>query len=471
MNPLGGFCWECPRVIRLSESGEPAQARGVGHYGEVTLNETGVAGSGSSSGIYSSSEQVAVQKNTVRTLLASQAMGGVGLVATYIVTALLAKDITGSNALATIAAASLSIGAAVVSFPLSRIMRSRGRRVGLRMAYLVGSIGGVVALLGAIMESYPLLVVGVFGAGAGSAANLATRYAASDLAPENRRARTISIIVWATTIGSTTGAIISGLASSVGEWLGLPDKAGSYLLASVMFLVAAVIVETFLRPDPLEVAGGMGRKDGPKEDHQSARESIGLIMASPGARLAVGAMVVSQITMVGVMALTPLHMDDGGQSQAAIGWMMAFHIWGMYAFSPFVGILTDRVGQYPMLYVSGALNMAGALSAAVTPSTGAFGVFIGNFLIGLGWCFGVIAGSSLMVQEFPIEKRVGVQGVGDMAMIAAGGVAGVSSGMLYAVFGYGGVNFGNAVFGLMLIIGTALTWIMARQRSVSQSTI
>ena len=67
-------------------------------------------------------------------------------------------------------------------------------------------------------------------------------------------------------------------------------------------------------------------------------------------------MIVSQVTMVGVMALTPLHMDEGGQSQGVIGLMMAFHIWGMYLFSPVVGSLTDRFGQYPMLYISGGLR-------------------------------------------------------------------------------------------------------------------
>ncbi|MDH4077998.1 MAG: MFS transporter, partial [Acidimicrobiia bacterium] len=153
----------------------------------------------------------AIQKRTMRTLLFSQASGGVGLVATYIVTALLAKDITGGNkALSTVAAACLSIGAAAVSFPMSKLASAYGRRVSLLAGYMVGSTGAAIALLAAITRSYPLLCLGVLGAGAGNAANLATRYAASDLAAPERRARTISIIVWATTIGSTTGSVVSG---------------------------------------------------------------------------------------------------------------------------------------------------------------------------------------------------------------------------------------------------------------------
>ena len=411
----------------------------------------------------------AIQKRTMRTLLLSQASGGVGLVATYIVTALLAKDITGGNkALSTVAAACLSIGAAAVSFPMSKLASNYGRRVALLCGYLVGSSGAAIALLAAITRSYPLLCLGVLGAGAGNAANLATRYAASDLAAPERRARTISTIVWATTIGSTTGSVVSGTASDIGESIGLPVKGGSYLLSGLMFLVAAAIVQIRLRPDPLVLAGGVGRKnDVDAAPRQSARESLNLIMSNPAARLAVGAMIVSQVTMVGVMSLTPLHMDEGGQGQGIIGWMMAFHIWGMYLFSPVIGSLTDRIGQYPMLYIAGGLCTAGAAWAAVTPPEGQLGVFMGNFLIGLGWCFGVVAASSLLVSTFPIEQRVGVQGVGDLAMIGSGAVAGVSSGALFTKLGYGGVNSGNAAFGAMLILGTFVTYLIVRRQMAS----
>ena len=421
--------------------------------------------------VYAPAEVEVIQRRTVRVLLASQASGGVGLVATYIVTALLAKDITGSKPLATVAAAFLSVGSAVVAFPLARLSSTRGRRIGLRTGYLVGTAGAGIALLAAITRSYPLLCLGVLGAGAGNAANLATRYAASDLAEEDRRGRTISVIVWATVIGSTLGSVISGVASDTGETLGLPAKAGSYLVSGLMFLVAAAIVELKLRPDPLLVAGGIGRAiDDTAVAKPSARESLGLIWANPAARLAVGAMVVSQVTMVGVMSLTPLHMDEGGQTQGVIGLMMAFHIWGMYLFSPVVGSLTDRFGQYPMLYISGGLCTWGALWAAVTPPEGVLGVFMGNFLIGLGWSFGVVAASSLIVAQFPIEQRLGVQGVGDMAMIGSGAVAGLSAGLLYAVFGYSGVNYVNAVFGALLIVATMVTFIAVRRQPAMAAT-
>lgn len=427
----------------------------------------GMVNEGATSGapVYGRDDVEGIQRRTVRVLLTSQASGGVGLVATYIVTALLAKDITGSKPLATVAAACLSVGSAVAAFPLARMASTRGRRIGLRTGYLIGTCGAAVALLAAITRSYPLLCLGVLGAGAGNAANLATRYAASDLASEERRGRTISVIVWATVIGSTAGSVVSGAASDVGEKLGLPAKGGSYLLSGLMFLLAAAIVEFKLRPDPLVVAQGLGRMSSASAvEKPSARQSLALIWSNPAARLAVAAMVVSQVTMVGVMSLTPLHMDDGGHSQGLIGMMMAFHIWGMYLFSPIVGGLTDRFGQYPMLYLSGGLCTWGAVWAAVTPPEGVLGVFMGNFLIGMGWSFGVVAASSLIVAQFPIEQRVGVQGVGDLAMIGSGAVAGVSSGALYSLFGYDGVNFGNAGFGVLLVLATMGTFLLVRRQ-------
>ena len=200
-----------------------------------------------------------VQRRTVRTLLASQMCGGIGLVAGYSVTALLADDITGSKTLAGLAAASLSIGAAVASFPLARIMARSGRRPGLLMGYVLAAIGGFLAVLAAITRQFLFLPLGVALIGVGNATNMATRYAAADLAKPERRASTIGLVVAATTIGSGFGSLVSlSVFDPIGRSVGLPDYAGSFLVGALLFLVAAAIVEIRLRPDPLVLAGGVG---------------------------------------------------------------------------------------------------------------------------------------------------------------------------------------------------------------------
>ena len=397
-----------------------------------------------------------VQRRTVRTLLASQTCGGVGLVAGYSVTALLADDITGSKTLAGLAAASLSIGAALASFPLARMMARSGRRPGLRTGYLLGSIGAFLCVLAAVTRQFMFLPFGVALVGIGNATNMATRYAAADLARPERRAQTIGLVVAATSIGSGFGSLVSlSVFDPVGRSFGLPDYAGSFLAGALLFLVAAAIIEIRLRPDPLVLAGGVG--SGEKDTRLPLKVALGLILGNPKARLAVLAMMVSQATMVGTMTLTPLHMNDGGQSKGAISIMLFSHIMGMYALSPLVGRLADQIGRYPMLVLSGVLCVAGAMWAGFTPPEGFLGITGGQTVIGLAWCFGVIASSGLLTEAFPVEQSASIQGAGDMCMMVFGAVAGISAGAIVSYRSYLDLNLAAAILGVVLVLGVLFT--------------
>ena len=397
-----------------------------------------------------------VQRRTVRTLLASQMCGGIGLVAGYSVTALLADDITGSKTLAGLAAASLSIGAACASFPLARMMARGGRRPGLRTGYVLGSIGAFLCVLAAITRQFLFLPFGVALVGIGNATNMATRYAAADLAKPERRAQTIGLVVAATSIGSGFGSLVSlSVFDPVGRSFGLPDYAGSFLAGALLFLVAAAIIEIRLRPDPLVLAGGVG--SGEKDTRLPFKVALGLILGNSKARLAVLAMMVSQATMVGTMTLTPLHMNDGGQSKGAISIMLFSHIMGMYALSPLVGRLADQIGRYPMLVLSGVLCVAGAMWAGFTPPEGFLGITGGQTVIGLAWCFGIIAASGLLTEAFPVEQSASIQGAGDRCMMGFGAVAGISAGAIVSYRSYLDLNLAAAVLGVILVLGVLFT--------------
>lgn len=397
-----------------------------------------------------------VQSRTLRTLLGSQVFGGMGLVSGYIPAALLAREITGSATLAGLAAAMLSVGTSLASFPLANYMYRHGRRPGLRIGYLVGAAGAALTFTSAMLMFYPLLLVGVMMIGTGNACNLAARYTAADLADEDRRARSIGLIVWASTIGSASGSYVAlALATSVALMVGLPELSGPYVLSLVVFLVAALIVHVRLRPDPLVVAGGIDT--GPKTTSKRAElaRSVRLIAANPQARLAVAAMVTAQVVMVGVMTMTPIHMDDGGQAASTIGLMMTIHILGMYAFSPVIGLLSDRFGRLPMISLGAILLIIGAEFAARTAPHDAAGVVFGNFLIGLGWGFGVIAGSSLLTESFPVAQRVSVQGAADLAMSGCGAIGGLLSGSIVATQSYADLGRYAVAVGLALLAATA----------------
>ena len=166
---------------------------------------------------------------------------------------------------------------------------------------------------------------------------------------------------------------------------------------------------------------------------------------------------ISQATMVGTMTLTPLHMKDGGQTNGAISIMLFLHILGMYALSPFVGRLADRVGRYPMLLGAGILCTAGALWAGTTPGDEFLGLAGGLTIIGLAWSFGIIASSGLLTESFPIHQRASVQGAGDMCMAAFGAVAGISAGAIVASRSYRDLNIAAASLGVLLIIAVMAT--------------
>ena len=190
----------------------------------------------------------------------------------------------------------------------------------------------------------PLFLVGLFVFGNGQASNLLARYAATDLAEPDERGRAMSRIVFASTFGAVFGPLLIGPAEHAGEnWFGLEKYTGPWWFSSCFFLVAMVNTAVRLRPDPLVVTGGTTR-DGNVVAKIRAREALALIMSFPRARLALAAMVISQGAMVGVMAMTPVHLKLHGH-EAVSQYVVSTHIAGMYAFSPLVGRYKRREGS------------------------------------------------------------------------------------------------------------------------------
>ncbi len=376
----------------------------------------------------------AVQTRTIRVLLASVVPAGMGLAGAFAATAVLAKEITGSGSLAGLAGASISVGGALGTLPLAGYMARHGRRPGLRLGWMVAAGGAAVAFLAAVIEFYPLLLLGVAGMGVGNATNLAARYAAADLAEDSARARAIGLLVWGGTFGSVLGPTLAlGPASWVAGQLGLPELSGPYMLSFFVFALAGFLVNRLLHPDPLVLAAGSrDRADGaPLTVRPPVGEGFARIWATPAARLAVLAMASGQAVMAGIMVMTPLHMKDGNQELRVIGFVISAHILGMYAFSPLVGWFVDRVGSYTMVATGGTVLFVGAQIASRTDAQDRLGVFVGLFLIGLGWSFGLISGSSLLSSAFVAEQRVAVQGAADLMMVGAGAVGGISAGLAF----------------------------------------
>ena len=402
----------------------------------------------------------AIQLRTQKVLMGSVMAGGAALAAAFSSAAVLAKDITGSDTLAGLAAASLSAGSAIATLPVARRMFRHGRRVGLMTGWTVGGIGALVAFLAAASGLYPLLIVGVFIIGAGNATNLAARYAAADLAADDQRARAIGFLVWATLFGSALGPTLAlGPAGSIAASLGLRELAGPYLMAMLMFAIGATVTGRLLRPDPLLIARALDPE--PTPERRPIVQVLARIAGEPRARLAVTGMVVGHAVMVGVMTMTPLHLEDGNHELRIIGFVISLHVVGMYAFAPLIGWLVDRIGPHLVIASAGIVLFCGAELAAHTDAEDSAGVFVGLFLIGLGWSFGLVAGSSLLTGTFSAAERVEVQGAADLIMVTAGATAGLSSGAIVEWTSFGTLSHWSGVMALGLVVagvGPLIDW-------------
>jgi len=384
---------------------------------------------------------------------------GAGMSGAYSAAAILGEELSGSETLGGLAAAGMTAGAAVAAIPLARLMAARGRRPGMAVGYLLGMGGATACVLAAISGWYLLLVPGMAGIGIGQAANMAARFAAADMAPEAGRA--IGTLVWASTIGAVLGPMLGfGPAKSAARYVGLPELSGPYLLSVILFAVAAFVVLRYLRPDPLVMSGGVGKF----AERPRLRSFVRPLATTSAGRLAVGSMVAGHVVMVGIMTMTPLHLRAGGHALEVVGFVISLHIIGMYALSPLVGRAADRFGARAVIAAGGILLALGAASASGAEASDSGGVYLGLFLIGLGWSCGLVAGSALLVRTFDGPNRVGIQGLADLCMTASGGLAGLGSGFMVALAGYQNLARIGVVVGLAPTVVVAVMVISGRRQ-------
>ncbi|HJM29138.1 MAG: MFS transporter [Acidimicrobiales bacterium] len=397
-----------------------------------------------------SGELLLLQRRTIRTLMTGLVPAGAALTSAYSAAAVLGEELTDSETLGGLAAASATVGSAIATLLLARMMVIYGRRPGLLTGYAVASVGSLIAMTAALTGWYLLLIPGILSIGVGGAASLAARFAAADLATPDHRARAIGTLVWASTIGAVLGPTIGfGPAKRFAQLIGIAELAGPYLISSVLFAIAAAVIHFRLRPDPLIVAGGLGAS---KKD-RGFKGAVKSIAGSAIGKLAVGSMATGHIVMVGVMTMTPLHMNDGGHELEIIGFVISLHIIGMYAAAPIIGWVVDRLTAGPVLALGGMLLFIGSEMASHTEPSESAGVFIGLFLIGLGWSCGLIASSVLLTNEFEGSVRVRVQGLADTIMSASGGAAGLGSGLMVSTTDYRTLCHYVSFIGLVPVMG------------------
>lgn len=394
----------------------------------------------------------AVQRRTLATLAIGQALGGVGVTSGIAVATLLAEDILGSPQLAGLAQTAQVLGAALAAFLLARVMGSRGRRAGLVLGYGVGGVGAVLCVLSGTYRSFPLLLLGTLAIGSATAANSQARYAATDLAEPDHRARALSLVVWATTVGAVLGPNLAGPGAAVAHVLGIPELTGPFVFTAVAAVACTGWLALRLRPDPLLVARQLASARGETgASHVTLRHVYAVVRVRPRAAAAMLAIAVAHAVMVSVMVMTPLHMHHGGAELEVIGLVISVHVLGMFAFSPLVGWLADRIGRAAVLAVGAVVLLAAVTLAGMAPPGGSAGLTVGLFLLGVGWSCCLVASSALLVDAVPLIERPGVQGASDllMGLFAAGG--GALAGVVVAELGYPELNWCAGLLSLVVL--------------------
>jgi MFS family permease len=408
----------------------------------------------------SSVEEPPEQRRTLAILLLAQILSGLGLAAGITVSALLAEEMLGSSRFSGLPTVFFTIGSAVAAVGVGRISQRLGRRVGLSAGYLAGALGSVGVVVAASVGNIVLLFGSMLVYGAGVSTNLQARYAGADLAAPSRRGRAVSIVLVATAVGAIAGPNLVSATGTLAIEIGIPALAGPFLLAAAAYASAAVVLWLLLRPDPLLLARSIAA--GPHLGLDQAAAPSGPIADVPrrshsgrtwswAVASGAGILILTQLIMVAIMTMTPIHIAHHGHSIAITGLVIGAHVAGMFLPSPFSGWLVDRFGYLPIAVAAGLTLLAAGLLAASAPVDSVTTLALALVLLGLGWNLGLVSGTTVVTDAVPLATRARTQGTVDLGIALAGAGAGLSSGLIITASSYATLSLLGGVLALSII--------------------
>lgn len=428
-------------------------------------------------------ETSAIQRRTLIVLSCAQIFSALGAGAVLAVGNVMAKEITGMTMLAGLSSVMVFASGAVAATPMANLAQRVGRRRALSLGLMLGCVGAMFMIITPLYGLMTLLA-GSFFLGFAQATNFQARFAATDLAPPALRGRHLSLVVWMVTLGAVTGPNLIAPGARLGAKLGLPSISGPFLFSLAGMLLALVILQLGLRPDPLQYAQHLRetQPDHPVLATESSTDSsavahsfaarLRVLRQYPLAAMGIVGIWIGQLVMVAIMSMTPVHMAGEVDASHAvdsfpiIGFTISAHIAGMYAFSPVFGWMTDRLGQRAtMLIGQGQLGVS-ALLVLLFPERD-FIVLIALILLGLGWSASLVAGSAMLTSALPLRHRVMAQGLSDAGMAAMGALGAGLSGPVLAWLGYAGL--GGISLVLLAMVTAYIHLVLARRATIAVS--
>ncbi|MFC5592045.1 MFS transporter [Sporosarcina soli] len=402
--------------------------------------------------INSPEKQQQLYKRTLLVVVISQIFGGAGLAAGITVGALLARDMLGTDSVTGLPTALFTLGSAGAALLVGRLSQRFGRRTGLTTGFLAGGLGAIGVIIAAVTNSILLLFLSLLIYGAGTATNLQARYAGTDLASSKQRAKAVSIAMVSTTFGAVAGPNLVDVMGNFAMSLGIPALAGPFILAAAAYTLAGLILFFLLRPDPFIVAKAIAdaqRSSGRLPLEENA--DLSMIDKRRGIFAGASVMVITQFVMTSIMTMTPIHMGHHGFGLNAVGIVIGFHIGAMFLPSLVTGMLVDKIGRSAMVIASAITLLAAGFLAALGPADSMAVLVTALVLLGLGWNFGLISGTAILVDATLPTTRAKTQGSVDVGIALSGAIGGGLSGIIVAQSSFSTLSIAGAMLSLVLI--------------------
>ncbi|MBG9449255.1 MFS transporter [Cytobacillus firmus] len=417
--------------------------------------------------INSSEKQKQLYKRTLIVIVISQVFGGAGLAAGITVGALLAQNMMGTDSVTGIPTALFTLGSAGAALLVGRLSQRFGRRPGLAAGFLAGGIGAIGVVVSSLTDSILLLFISLLIYGAGTATNLQARYAGTDLANPKQRAKAISMAMVSTTFGAVAGPNLVDVMGEFAISIGIPALAGPFILAAAAYILAGFVLFMVLRPDPFIVAKAIS--DAQSKTNHLEKSSNLLSVNRRGIFAGAAVMVLTQFVMMAIMTMTPIHMGHHGHALNEVGLVIGFHIGAMFLPSLVTGYLVDKIGRAAMAIASAVTLLASGILAVAGPADSMAVLNIALVLLGLGWNFGLISGTAILVDSTHASSRAKTQGSIDVWIALSGALGGGLSGIVVAHSSYAALSIAGAVLSLLLIPIVIWAGICQKEKSISIS--
>ncbi|MDS1141056.1 MFS transporter [Pusillimonas sp. SM2304] len=379
-----------------------------------------------------------IQRGNIWRLVAAQALSGANAVVVYATGSIVGNMLAPTPMLATLPISIFVVGMAACTLPVGAVARRHGRRAAFLLGTGAGVLAGLLAMLAVIIGGFWLFCLATFFGGAYAAVVLSFRFAAADGVAPKRRAQALSLVMGG---GVAAGIVGPQLVTWTMDLWPPHMFAVTFLAQAAVAALSAFILLGVRLPAPTagEMAGG---------------RPLAAIVRQPRFVAAAVCGAVSYMLMNFLMTAAPLAMHLCGHSQESANLGLQWHVIAMYAPSFFTGSLISRFG-------AARVATAGLILIGLSAAVGLGGIDVMHFwwsltLLGVGWNFGFLGASALVLECHRPEEKTRVQSLNDFIVFGLMAIGSFSSGGLLSAYGWNTVLWVSFVPLALSVVALAL---------------